>query len=264
MSENTASHFDVLLPAAGRISGDYAQAAGHEIKALVKMGGCSVLERTIAALRETNRVARIAVIGPREMESHEDVRAADLFVLEGTSGPDNVFRGLEKLGYDAGNHARVLAVTTDLPFLSAPALNAFLDASDAFQEADICLPTVEKRAFERAFPESCGEYVRLRDGSWTLGCAFLFRASVVAQIRPHAEAAFEARKNQLAMARLLGPMFIARFLTRRLDIPHVQTACERTLNCSGRVIKDAAPELAFDIDTLKDFRYATEKLKNTL
>ena len=105
--------------------------------------------------------------------------------------------------------------------------------------------------------------MRLRDGHWTLGCAFLFRASVVPQIRPHAEAAFQARKSQLAMARLLGPAFIARFLTKRLDVAHVQATCERILHCSGRVVTNAAPELAFDIDTLKEYRYAAQKLDST-
>ena len=260
MISHDTTRFDVLLPAGGRISGDYAREAGTEIKALIEFDGATVLERTIAALRATNRVTRIAVIGPREIENHAATRAADLFVEEGKSGPDNVFRGLEKLGYDCENHARVLAVTTDLPFLSATALLAFFTAADAFQDADICIPIVEKRAFEKAFPGSAGEYVRMRDGHWTLGCAFLFRASVVAQIRPHAEAAFQARKNQLAMARLLGPAFIARFLTKRLDVAHVQAACERILHCSGRVVTSGAPELAFDIDTLNEYRYAAQKL----
>ena len=147
MNHHGAPRFDVLLPAGGRISGDYARAAGTEIKALISFGGVTVLERTIAALRATNRANRIAVIGPREIENHAATRAADLFAEEGTSGPDNVFRGLEKLGYDSNNHARVLAVTTDLPFLSAAALLDFFTAADQFQDADICIPIVEQRAF---------------------------------------------------------------------------------------------------------------------
>ncbi len=258
--------FDAVLPAGGRIAGSFAQEAGAQIKALIALGGRTLLERTIDALRDTGRIGRIVVIGPDELRNHAATRAADAVLPEAESGPANIFRGLQwlsqqsdKLPNGAQTNAlqeahRVLVVTTDLPFLTAQAINGFLEACPA--TAEVCVPIIRREAFEACFPDSCGFYVRLRDGEWTMGCAFLLNAPALTRNRLHIERIFEARKSQLAMARLLGPLFIARFLCGRLEVAHIQARCESVLGCTGHAVLGCAPELAFDIDQPEEFRLA--------
>ena len=47
---------DVILPAGGRISGEFAAETGVGVKALIEIGGRTVLQRTIDALRATGQV----------------------------------------------------------------------------------------------------------------------------------------------------------------------------------------------------------------
>lgn len=265
---------DAIIPAGGRIAGDFAREAGCEVKALISLGGQTILARTIAALRASERVRRIVVIGPPEVEAA--AAEADQVLGEGASGPQNIFRGLEWLrlngvqsSQDAASPAesapgesaplgRVLIVTSDLPFVTPEVVAGFVDSCS--REASVCVPALRRHEFEARFPGLGGEYVRLRDGEWTAGCAFLLDGEVLLARRALIEAVFQARKSQWAMARLLGAPFIALWLARRLETRHIQKRCESVLRCRGQILLSSAPELAFDIDGLEELRYAAKYL----
>jgi len=247
---------DAILPAGGRISGAFAAEAGAEIKALIELGGRTVLERTLAALRATGRVLRVVVIGPAEVAAHPGARAADVVLPAGASSPTNILRGIEWLRDAHGGSLpdRVLVLTTDLPFLTPQAIAGFLDACPP--DAEICLPLIRRQEFEARFPGLSIDYVRLPDGELTMGCAFLVKPAAIIANRAIIERAFAARKSQIAMVRLLGPAFILRFLTHRLTTAHIRRRCFELLGCDGVPIPGSAPELAFDIDRPVEYRYA--------
>lgn len=250
---------DAIIPAGGRIQGDFAREAGAEVKALITFNGRTILERTIAALRESGSVRRIVVIGPPEVEAA--ARQADQVLAEGESGPQNIFRGLEWLHLNsAENHklGRVLLVTSDLPFVTPQVVGGFVRSCS--REAQVCVPVLQRHEFEAQFPGLGGEYVRLRDGEWTAGCAFLVDGGLLLSRRELIEAVFDARKSQWAMARLLGAPFIALWLLRRLETRHILKRCESLLRCRGQILLSSAPQLAFDIDGVEEFRYARERL----
>lgn len=253
MSEQ--ARINVILPAGGRIAGEFAAEAGAEIKALITLNGQSVLERMVRALRDTGRVGRIVVIGPEVLAGHPVARLVDGVVPEGDSGPENFFRGLDWLAAHAPeNGSRVLLMATDLPFVTAGAISAFLDACPP--DGDICLPVIRREAFQARFPGSVNQYVSLRDGAWTIGCAFLVNPAALRDNRVHIEHAFAARKSQPAMARLLGLEFIVRFVLGRLDVEHIERRCGQILRCRGRAVHGCPAELAFDIDLPGEYRYA--------
>ena len=262
---NTDAGVDVVLPAGGRIRSDFAADVGTEVKALIRLGGRTVLERTIEALRGTGRVGRVVVVGPDAVREAAAAGRADVVLPEGRSGPENLFRGLGWLreADGAGDPARrrVLLVPTDLPFLTPEAIAGFLDGCP--EDADIVLPVIERAAFEARFPGSANTYVALRDGAWTLGCAFLVDPEALERNRLSLDRAFEARKSQWAMARLLGPRFVVRFLLKRLVVTDIERRCEEILHCRAAALRGCSADLAFDIDAHTDYRYAAERLTAT-
>jgi hypothetical protein len=92
-----------------------------------------------------------------------------------------------------------------------------------------------------------------------MGCAFLMNPSVILQNHDRIEDVFKARKSQIRMARLLGLMFILKYLTRRLTIGDIRDRCSSLVGCSGAVVLHSPPELAFDIDLPRDYRYAVQQ-----
>ncbi len=247
---------DVVMPAGGRIYGEFADEAGAEVKALISFNGKTVLEHSIEILRSTECVGRIVVVGPDEIAAHPVSKAADVVLSEGgDSGPANIIRGLEWLRDTDGKSAdRVLIVATDLPFLTPEAIVKFIGSCDP--DADFCVPLVRQEEFESRFPGTEIEYVHLADGHWTIGCAFFVNPTAVIKSRPLIENIFTMRKSQFGMVRILGIGFILRFLFGRLTVKHIEKRCNSIIGCRGCAVYSSDAVLAYDIDKPDEYRYA--------
>ena len=246
-------NLDAILPAGGMISGEFADVARTNVKALVTVGEMTLLERAVTALRESGCVRRIVVIGDVEVREEAVRVGADTALESGDSGPENIFRGLESL-QSYGGTDRILVVTTDLPFLTGEAISRFVAQCPA--DAELCLPILTQAELDARFPGSPSEFVPLKEGQFTLGSVALLKAETLQRNRAHLESVFSARKSQLGMAKLLGFGFVVKFLLKRLSVRDIEARCEALLKCRGAAVPHSPAELALDIDTLEDFRYA--------
>jgi CTP:molybdopterin cytidylyltransferase MocA len=265
--------FDVILPAGGCVDEAFAAEVGTTNKAIIAIGGQTVLGRTIDALRSLADIGRIAVIGPQEVLDHPDAAKADFKLIEGATGPENIFKGLEALtgeplkhgSLEAGKHVsddrprRILIVTTDLPFLSPEVLTKYIELCP--KDKDFTIPLVGRNAWNALYPGLGATFVKLKDGEWTTGCAYIATVEGLRKARPHIERVFENRKSKLGMAKLLGPGFVFKWLTKRLTVADVEKKVRQLLDCSGVAVPNSPPELAYDIDYLDDYHYALKLIK---
>ena len=245
---------DVVIPAGGRIAGEFAQQAGTEIKALIQFDEETILRRTLRALRDSGCVRRIAVVGPEEVLAEARASGADLTLPEGTTGPDNIYRGLDGL---SGVSPHLLIVTGDMPFLTAESVRDFLTLCP--HEIEVCIPLVERHTFETKFPGLIRTDTPLRDGHFRLGGVFRVEVSTLRRTRSHLEQMFAARKNNVQMARMIGLPFIVRYLFRRLTVDQIVERANEVLQCRGAAIRHVPPELAFDIDLPEELTYARQQ-----
>lgn len=240
----------MILMAGGRISGEYAEAAGTTVKALVPLGGEPVIRRVARALQAARGVGRICVVGPPAVR--EVVKDLCAWEPERDSALGNFQAGLAHLQPDA--HSHVLLCGTDVPALVPHALEDFLQRTDS--GGDIWMPVVHRDAFARRYPEGRWVYVHLADGQFTGGSQFLVRPRAVLENLPLIEELFSRRKSQLRMAGRLGLPFLFKLLTRRLRVHELEARASLLTGCRCRAVLDCHPELAFDIDNLADWRYA--------
>jgi GTP:adenosylcobinamide-phosphate guanylyltransferase len=250
--------YDAILPAGGKIDGDFAAKVGTTNKALILLDGKTVLGRTLDALNETGLVKSTIVIGPDEVLGSEDGQRATYKLEPGETGPDNIYRGLDLLLKEKDPPQKVLVVTTDLPFLTADVIRTFIEASPP--DKDICVPLIRASTFRKRFPGTEATFVKLRDDEWTTGCAYVMDVQALRKAKPHIDRVFENRKSKMGMARLLGPAFVLKWLTKRLTLVDVEAKIMNVLGCSGAAIADSAPELAFDIDYQDDYDFAVKHL----
>lgn len=242
--------FDVLLPAGGHISGELAKRTGVENKALIEFGGQTLARRTVDAIRATPGVGRIAVAGDLAVTEHLG-DAVDASGLRGGTAPGTLVNALKALGDPT---RKVLIVTTDLPYLTPESLTAFLTTCRS--DRDLNVPIIERTRYQTRFPGSTSTYIPLKDGAWTAGCAYLLDSEAFLRIVPQLDRLFDVRKSKLGMARLLGPAFLLKFLTKTLTVADVEGKIRSMLGVTGAAIPDGPPELAFDIDDLDDYEYA--------
>ncbi len=245
--------FDAILPAGGRIEPEFAAKVGTDVKALIQFDGQSILDRTLAALEATERVGRTIVIGGSEVQTQANGKASEI-LSEEASGPANILKGLRHLLASPNPPEKVLVVTTDLPFLTSDIINRYLDGCPG--DRDICVPLISKSEWLERFPNSTATFAKLSDGAWTTGCAYLIDVSALESSMPQIEKVFQNRKSILGMAKLLGPKFLFKFISKTLNVPDVEAKITSMLGCTGAAIRNAPTELAFDIDAIDDYEYA--------
>lgn len=250
---------DVVLPAGGRLTDEMARATGVTVKALLRVDGETLLERTLSLLRQVPGLDRLVVVGPREIAGRPEAALADACLPEGETGPENLLRGLAHLGEQRageggwGPDDEVLVLATDLPYLRAADFAELLEARSP--DAGVTAPIHTRAQFEAEFPDCRIQYVPLRDGYWTLGSVLVMRPAAIMAARPRLESVFAARKSNLAMARVLGPLFVLRFLLRALAVPDLERRCEALLGVKVAAVRGCSPRLAYDIDDMGDWDY---------
>ena len=248
--------FDAILPAGGTIDPDFAARVGTANKALIKIDGRTVLGRTLDALNASEMVRSTILIGPDEVRDHPDAATATFRLSQGETGPDNIYIGLRHVLNESDPPQKVLVVTTDLPFLTADLIRQFIHSCP--QDRDICVPLIRESDFHRRFPESTATFVKLRDDVWTTGCAYIMDVKALEKAKLHIDRVFENRKSKMGMAKLLGPAFVLKWLTKRLTLVDVEAKIMSILGCSGAAVTGSPPELAYDIDYLDDYEYAVK------
>lgn len=253
------SQYDAILPAGGQIDAEFAAKVGTDHKALIRLGERSILQNALESLQATGRFDRMVLIGSEEVTGSADAKLATHRVPERASGPDNIMAGLEALEKDGGPPKKVVLLTTDLPFLSGPVLEDFLDRSP--QDLEIVVPICNKTAYQKVYPDSHSTYMTLKDESYTAGGAFLMEPEALRRAMPMINRLFANRKSKIGMARLLGPALLFKYLAKTITIDDVERKALSLLGIKGKALRDSAPELAYDIDDLEDYEDALTRLK---
>jgi len=246
-----------LITAGGRLSPDFAAHCGTDLKALALLGKQMLIERVIAALRESGLVSTIGIVGPVERLQGAGVRA-DLWIEEGQTGPENIQRGIAALRESGSlrSEERLVICATDVAFLHADTIRELHQVAEQRPDADIVFPIVRGETYDTAFPGSPNTYAPLADGRFTGSSVQIVRPDAITRNLPLIEKAFAARKSQMAMAQLLGLPFILRFVTRTLTVAaaEARVGAVTGLRCHAPVFTDA--RIAADVDLLADYQYA--------
>ncbi len=243
-----------MITAGARVDGDFAQRIGTRVKALARIGDRTMLGATIEAARNAG-ATRIAVVGGREIRDACG-NLVDSIVDESDSGAVNLRRALTAWDDDAP----LLYLTSDMPFISAQALRNFMES---FPPDSLAVPVTDCAAFERRFPGAPPFGVAIGGERIVNGGAFWIPARARARVESLAIRFFNARKSIPRMAALLGPVLCLRFALRRVSIAALEREAQRKLGIPARAVRGASPELAYDVDTLEEYVYATGRNQQT-
>ncbi len=231
---------DAVVLAGGRPDPDLA--GGPLPKAFAPLGGRSMVEYVLAALRATPRLGRIALVGPLPLPpavaAHVDVPVPECGEML-----DNLAAGLAALG----GEAPVLAVAADIPLLTPRAVGAFLDAALAL-ECDVGYGIVPRADMVREYPGARKTFVRLREGVFTGGSLVVIRPPAFARARDVIARAVRARKSPRALARLLGLRTVLGLLAGTLRIADLEERVAVLAGIRARAVICRYPEIGLDAD----------------
>lgn len=246
---------DALILAGSPNNGPLKDCSQARYEALITIGHKSMIEYVVDALNGCARVNRIVVVGPRE-ELAGVLSGYGVIVVDAVgSVTDNVVQGLKQIP-DA---RRVLLSTSDIPLLTSQSIEDFIDQCQD-QKADLYYPIVAKEVVESRFASSPRTYVTLREGMFTGGNVFLLNPAIVDGCIPRGEQIIKARKSPIKLCRLVGMMFLLKFLTRSITLEEAQEKFSLLLGISGRVVISGYPEVGVDVDKPSDLELITRTL----
>ena len=124
-----------VITAGGRVDGAFAAAIGTTTKALAPFGAGVLIDPVLTALRALG-ITDIAVVGGPDLAAQLG-SAGVRHIPAVEEGATNVLAALD--AWPEGDH---LFLTSDLPFIDAGTLGAFVDASAGY---DLTMPLAEGR-----------------------------------------------------------------------------------------------------------------------
>ncbi|MDP9018756.1 MAG: NTP transferase domain-containing protein [Candidatus Eremiobacteraeota bacterium] len=235
-----------VITAGGRVSGEFAAAIGTPVKALARVGNRTLLHCAIDAAREAG-AAEVAVVGGPEVRQAAS-RDIDRFIPEAQSGAQNVHLALAAFPGQS-----LMYLSSDLPFISGTVLVEFLSRAP---EGSLCMPLAQAAAYEQRFEAAPLHATVIGKERIANGSVFKIPAGGAEIIDSIAQRLFNARKDLLGMAKLMGPGLLLKFLCKQLTIADLETHAARVLGFPVFAARNCAPELCFDIDSIEDYTYA--------
>ena len=259
---------DAVLIAGGRANAPLSEVAGHSVKGLFSLHGATLITRVLHALQQAG-AKRIAVVGS-ELLLHAlpSLDTEILFAVEGSDPVDNLLRGVERLGLPS--EAQFLHCAVDLPMVTGSALCDLMHAAPP--DADVVVAWTPESAFVQMFPGAPYTALQFAEGRFLSASASVMRVGFLEAQLPLLRRLAAARKSAGRVALTLlrafhyhlaatGAPLAARFLTGRLALSSLPLIAEQLLGARLHFYLNAAPELAYDVDTEEDYRYAQAWLR---
>ena len=273
---------DAVVLAAAPNTGPLRQASPEPYEALIPVGQEPIIAHVVRTLARARRVGRIVCVAPGAVL---EAAAAALWGCgavsnEGPTGPgaspdasgsrperlvavepgDRLLANMER-GLERACGPYVLLVTGDVPLLRPEMVDDFVERCQRSEEPqDVWYAVVERAAGESRYPGLRRTWVRLADGTFTGGNLAVVERHIVARTRKMLELAVAARKNPLALARLLGVRTLWRFVRGRLTVAEVEARVGRMLGIKGRAVVTPHVEIGIDVDKPADLLLARRYL----
>jgi len=247
--------YDAIILAGGE-SKKLSHYSSQRYEAMIEIAGKPMVTFVTQALRDSGRINRIFVVGPSEVMANCAFPDDTVLLNGGNTILDTIQIGIEALGHEQP----VVVATADIPLLTPDAVTDFLNQCAKAQEADLYYPVVPRQVNERYYPGNKRTYVKLREGVFTGGNIFLVNPAIVPGCLTNAEKIIEQRKHPLELCRIIGWLFVLKFLLRRLSVAEVEKQFSALLGIRGAVIFSGFPELGIDVDKPSDL----ELVKNVI
>jgi molybdopterin-guanine dinucleotide biosynthesis protein A len=253
--------FDAIVLAGTSPGGALQEYAKVKNRALIPIGEQMMVQYVVNALKGVSSINKIAIVGAvQELLPYYENDPEVVLAEQGETHIATLLNGLKVLG--SGPDRQIVVATSDIPLLSTAAVEDFLNQC-AQKDGDLFYPIVPKEINEQRFPGVKRTYVHLRDGVFTGGNLFLVRVSIIEPCAAKAETLVSLRKSPLALCRLIGPMFIMKYLLHRLSLREVELKFSRLLGIEGYGIISNYPEIGIDVDKPSDLEFVRQILVGT-
>lgn len=215
-------------------------------KAFLEAAGRPFIWYVARAVAGAEGIGRVVAVGPEQAIRRACGSLVAETVPEAGTIMDNVMAAVPALP----PADRVLVCATDIPLLTAEAVEEFLSACTK-EEADFYYAIVPQAVLEDRYPGARKTFVRVLDGSFTGGSVMLFNPAAAGRLRGFVEKMLAARKKPWLMASLFGWSTVTKMMSGRLSIREVEQRASEVTGIVAKAVVMRRPELALDADEEK-------------
>lgn len=245
--------FSALILAGSRGEADpLAAHTGVRDKALIEIGGRTMLARVVDALREAGASDIFVSVSSEAVRNH--AAALGTTPLTAAAGPSMSAReGLARAG------APLLLTTADHALLRPEWVRDLIDRAPS---ADVTALLAERSVVERDVPATQRTWLRFADGQWS-GCNLFWLATPAADAALALWSAVERdRKRPWRIVRRLGPGLLVRYLLGRLTLADAVAALGRRADITARIVASRHGLAAVDVDKVSDLDLVRQLIRN--
>lgn len=243
---------DCLILAGGEVKPEdplYPYTQGKP-KALIDMGGLSMLDRVISALRSSRYIEDILVVGiTRETAARHIINTSDsIHFLDDHGGMvANMQAGTTWFRKHKPETEVVLGCSADIPTITGVIVDEFIDACRPWDKA-VYYSFVSRETLEARFPHSKRTYSNIGEQEVAGGDMVVARLEVVEKNQPLIESLTGARKRPWQIASIVGWRMLLKFLFRRITFDDIESTASRIIGMPTKVVLFNHAELAMDAD----------------
>lgn len=249
---------DVVILAGGETPPALAEsldAAVSTERALIEVNGRPCIAYLLDSLTAVEGLGKIIVVGrPATLDALPGLMHEAIGVKAGETLVANILAGAA-----VASTEELLLCTCDIPLVTPPTWGEFFARVQA-NSLEAAYPIVRKETVEKQFPGGKRTYATLVDGTFTGGNAFVLPRAQLGDLKQVIDAAYQARKNPLAIARILGVKFVVKAVLKKLTILDLEQKMSQVLKCRAGAVEMPDASIAFDVDKPDDFQLAQKLL----
>lgn len=217
-------------------------------KALIDMGGRTMLERVVAALQGSRHVEDILVVGiePAAAAGLAFARPVEFLPDQG-SMVGNMLAGCDWFPRHRPGTEVILGCSADIPAITPAIVDAFIEACRPWDQA-VYYNFVSRATLESRFPNSNRTYSKLNGTEVAGGDMVMANVGVVARNRPLIESLTGARKQPWRIAQIVGLRLLIKFMLRRVTFAEIEGIGQRLIGEPVKIVLGSPAELAMDAD----------------
>ena len=249
---------DAIILAGGQTPPDLAALTDCQDRALIEINGRPMIAYVLEAIQAAQGIYRIAVVG-----NEKTLGVVGALFPAITTVPDtgkmieNALAAARVLGMPL-----VLVTTCDVPLVTARTYEELL-AEFHRRQLEGAYAVVRRTVCEAAFPTGKRTYAHLAEDDYTAGNAVIVSGPIIERMAVVFEQFYRARKNPLAMAKLLGARFLLKAATRRLSVRDAENKMAELVGCKAGAVEMQDASIAFDVDKVADYHVARSVLQQT-
>jgi molybdopterin-guanine dinucleotide biosynthesis protein A len=251
-----------LIIAGGTIKADKPLfiETGISKKALLPIGGKPMIQWVAEALMGSKYIDGLVIVGLKP-DSFDHANIPVRYVADQGNIIDNGLAGMTAIEEIEPDYKKFIVCSSDIPLLTPALVDEFVETFRQQEYADVYYPLVEEKVMEARFPGSRRTFTPMKGGRYAGGDIFFADRGVAKANQEFLRGLTGQRKNFFAQARMIGFVFIFKFIFRMMDIHEAAARASKVAGATGRALEYPRAEVAMDVDKLHQYLLVKEILE---